>query len=59
MGPAVTIEVTFIASTAASAEGVVRLPDESLRPFSGWIDLLATLEEAAATVPPASKGALS
>jgi hypothetical protein len=59
MGPAVTIEVTFVASTTASPEGVVRMSDESLRPFSGWIDLLAALEEAAARVQPATRGASS
>jgi hypothetical protein len=59
MGPAVTIEVTFVARTAASPEGVVRMADERLRPFSGWIDLLAALEEAAAAAQPATRGASS
>ncbi|HEY1278583.1 MAG TPA: hypothetical protein VGF22_02840 [Acidimicrobiales bacterium] len=59
MGPAVTIEVTFVASAAASPEGVVRMSDESLRPFSGWIDLLAALEVVAAAVQPATRGASS
>jgi hypothetical protein len=59
MGPAVTIEVIFVASAAASPEGVVRMSDESLRPFSGWIDLLAALEVVAAAVQPATRGASS
>jgi hypothetical protein len=44
-----TVEVTFVGLGAVrevdpSAEGVVRMPDGSLRPFCGWIDLLAALE---------------
>ena len=44
-----TVEVTFVgrgSSRAADpgAEGVVRMPDGTLQPFCGWIDLLAALE---------------
>jgi hypothetical protein len=46
-----TVEVTFVGSGSArtaepAAEGVVRLPDDTLKPFCGWIDLLAVLERA-------------
>jgi hypothetical protein len=46
-----TVEVTFVGSGSArtaepAAEGVVRLPDGTLKPFCGWIDLLAVLERA-------------
>ncbi len=56
----VTIEITFVGPPAAGladseavlAEGVVRLPDDTLRAFSGWMELLAVLEQAAVlTVP--------
>ena len=44
-----TGEVTFVGIGSVrradpSAEGVVRVHDASLRPFGGWIDLLAALE---------------
>ena len=44
-----TVEVTFVGINSAptaepNAEGLVRMPDGTLRPFSGWIDLLAALE---------------
>jgi hypothetical protein len=55
MGSAVTVEVTFVA-TAAAAEGVIRMPDDTLHPFSGWIDLLALLETAASVAAPHLKG---
>jgi hypothetical protein len=51
MGQAVTIEITFVATRPGPdhdrvpAEGVIRMPDDALRPFSGWIDLLAALED--------------
>lgn len=53
MAPAVTIEITFVATRPVPeddrvpAEGVIRMPDDTLRSFSGWIDLLATLEDVA------------
>jgi hypothetical protein len=55
MGLATTIEITFVAvrevgsTDSVPAEGVVRMPDDTLRPFCGWIDLLATLEHVAAS----------
>ena len=55
MGRSVTVEITFVgppavgltAAEAVLAEGVVRLPDDTLRAFSGWMELLAVLEQAA------------
>jgi hypothetical protein len=50
----ITVEVTFHGPTggpspeSVAAEGVVRRRDGSERPFSGWIDLLAALEDVAA-----------
>jgi hypothetical protein len=61
MGSAVTVEVTFVASSGLRhpvelplAEGVVRLPDGTLQPFSGWIDLLAALEAVTVGLGPAA-----
>lgn len=54
MGHAITLEVTFVArrgrcpDDATPVEGVVRMPDDSLHPFCGWIDLLGLLEPLAA-----------
>ena len=51
MARAVTIEITFVAprptpeDDRVRAEGVIRMPDDALRSFSGWIDLLAALED--------------
>ena len=56
MGRSATIEITFVSADSSTsgepvaAEGVIRLPDDTLRPFSGWIDLLAALEQVATTV---------
>lgn len=56
MERAVTVEVTFVSASHACfaeqmpTEGLVRLADGSLRPFSGWIDLLGVLEHVAAGV---------
>ena len=54
VGRSVTVEITFVgpavgltAAEAVLAEGVVRLPDDTLRAFSGWMELLAVLEQAA------------
>jgi hypothetical protein len=48
-----TVEVTFAppgegpAADLPPCEGTVRLPDGRILGFSGWLDLLATLERAA------------
>jgi hypothetical protein len=53
MGTTTSVEIRFLASQRESPagdprapEGVVRLPDATLRPFSGWIDLVGALEHA-------------
>jgi hypothetical protein len=53
----VTIEVTFLDTTAAGssgAEGIVRGADGTLHPFSGWLQLLAALELIAGRAAPAT-----
>jgi hypothetical protein len=44
-----TVDVTFVGigstpTAEPSAEGLVRMPDGTLQPLSGWIDILAALE---------------
>jgi predicted dienelactone hydrolase len=58
MGTTTSVEITFLASRRESLagdplapEGVVHLPDATLRPFSGWIDLVGALEHAHDTAP--------
>jgi hypothetical protein len=56
MGHAITVEVTFVGTrarepgTTVAPDGVLRLPDDTLRPFSGWMDLFAALEPVATAV---------
>jgi hypothetical protein len=57
MDRAITVEVTFVGprardqgATTVTPDGVLRLPDDTLRPFSGWMDLLAALEPVASSV---------
>ena len=60
MTTAITVTITFVsppdaapaASESVPAEGVVRLPDDTLRAFSGWMALLAVLEKAAVLAVP-------
>jgi hypothetical protein len=53
MDTTTSVEITFLGSQRESSagdplapEGVVHLPDATLRPFSGWIDLVGALEHA-------------
>lgn len=59
MGRSITVEVTFIgigatAAAAARAEGVLRHADGTLHPFSGWMELLAALEQITGPAAPSS-----
>ena len=65
MDTTTSVEITFLASRREgpagdplAPEGVVRLPDATLRPFSGWLDLVGALEHAydAARALPAPSG---
>jgi hypothetical protein len=49
-----SVEITFVgicSSRGSHAEGLIRLPDGTLRAFSGWLDLLGALEHATAEAP--------
>ena len=59
MGRPITVEVTFLdtaRSAASGAEGVVRHADGTLHPFSGWLELLAALEQITGPRPPRCAG---